>query len=385
MFELPQIPTVRLTPGQELKLAKPATDLYVGQVLKTVVIKALDDNQVLININGQNINAKTSHHFTPGELLQVKVLANDNEAILQVIPELKNNNVLQSALLQTLPKQAPATELLSLLHYLQSKDDLPMPLRQQIHQLINSIIPLNRLPQHITQAIAQSGLFWEAALANWKKDQPSQNIARDFKGQCMKLLGMLNPSLKDTFMALPENNNKTLPLPGAVPQPLHKPILNLPKDMDLNSLQSILYKHVTQVLSRITSNQLIHIHQSDQQPYQLMLDLPVQTPQGLEVIPLLIQNKKAQPMQSSQWSVTFAVSLDHLGDIQATVSLSQNDLDIRINTEEKMTLNLINDHKKDLENILEQAGLRLRNWTVQEGLEDNHIDTKNLRLLDIRI
>lgn len=82
--EMSKTSSVRFPPGQEIKLAKPATELYVGQILKTVVVTTLSNDQVLININGQNLNAKASHHFTPGELFEVKVLANHPETILEV-------------------------------------------------------------------------------------------------------------------------------------------------------------------------------------------------------------------------------------------------------------------------------------------------------------
>lgn len=90
---------VRLEPLQELKLTKPATELYVGQLLKTVVVKALSENQVLININGQNINARTSHHINPGELLQVKVVKTEGETVLQILRAPPEFNVLHKALL----------------------------------------------------------------------------------------------------------------------------------------------------------------------------------------------------------------------------------------------------------------------------------------------
>ncbi|MFC7782265.1 hypothetical protein ACFQY6_11375 [Legionella taurinensis] len=66
-FDIGAVQSVRLNPVQELKLAKPAVDLYVGQILKSVVVGALKDDQVTIQINGQNINAKTAHHFARGK------------------------------------------------------------------------------------------------------------------------------------------------------------------------------------------------------------------------------------------------------------------------------------------------------------------------------
>lgn len=97
-------PSIRLNPIQELKITKPDIELYAGQILKTVVVKELNENQVLININGQNINANTAHHFDAGELLQVKVVLANGETILQVLHEPPFNaytNGLVTSLAQT--------------------------------------------------------------------------------------------------------------------------------------------------------------------------------------------------------------------------------------------------------------------------------------------
>src|SRR5690606_12178487 len=131
--------SVRLNPTQELKLAKPAIDLYVGQVLKAVVINSLSENQVTISINGQNINANTAHHFVPGELMQVKVVQIGEETILQIIPEKTSPSILQSAIAQNLPRQASATQLFALLSVLQNHQQLPQSLNQSIQQLMTSL------------------------------------------------------------------------------------------------------------------------------------------------------------------------------------------------------------------------------------------------------
>lgn len=390
--EMNKSPSIRLTPGQEIKLAKPVTELYVGQILKTVVVTALTNDQVLININGQNLNAKSSHHFTPGELLDVKVIANQNETVLEVQHKSPSLSLLQSALLQVLPRQAPATNMMHTLTQLIQAGNLSPALYQQIKMMLDTIIPLSQLTQHMTQAISQSGVFLEAALLDWQRTKSSQNLHADFKGQCLKILASLIAEQKNS-PPLPNNlmeskilvQNDPLPLPGAIPQPLYKnPLFNL-DELPIETLRHILREQVSQVLARITANQLNHLTHDNKEGFLLMLDIPIKTNEHIDVIPVMIKQHKAEPMQPSKWSVSFALSLSNLGDLQATVALNSNAIDIKINAERTETVEILREYHEELKSILEESGLNLGQFHLHTGLEQNHIDVANLRLLDIRI
>jgi hypothetical protein len=389
-IEMNKSPSVRLTPVQEIKLAKPATELYVGQILKTVVVTALTNNQVLINVNGQNLNAKSSHHFTPGELLEVKVIANMDETILEVQHKAPSLSILQNALLLTLPKQAPATNLLHTLTQLLKFNNLPAPIIKQIKAILGNIVSISQLPQQLKRAINQSGLFLESALFTWQRDSSSKRLKTDFKGQCLKLLNSLPISIKNNTGLMPNLETQLLeqdplPLPGAIPQPLHKDSLFCLLEQSPEELESILRGQLVQVLARITASQLNHLSHDNKDGYLIMLDLPIRTPEHIDVIPLMIKQHKAEPMQQSKWSMSFALSLTQLGDIQATISLCSNNIDIKINAQQATTRETLNDYQKEMGDILSELGLNLHQWNIQLGLEDNQIDVANLRLLDIRI
>lgn len=385
--EMNKYPSIRLTPVQEIKLAKPATELYVGQILKTVVVTALTNNQVLININGQHLNAKSSHHFMPGELLDVKVIANQGETILEVQNKSPSLTTLHSALLEALPKQAPATNLFQMLNQLATASNLPASVNQQIKALLNTITPLSQLPQQLMKAINQSGVFLESSLFEWQRGMSSQRIDADFKGQCIKLFNSLSAS----SITLPSDleskilEQDPLPLPGAVPQPLHKDAILSLLELDPATIQHIMRDQVSQVLARITASQINHLSHDNKEGFLIMLDLPIKTPVGVDVVPLMIKQHKAEPMQPSKWSVSFAVSLAELGDIQGTVALSANMIDIKFSAQQATTLNTLNDYQKEIGQSLGNLGLKLRDWKLQLGLEKNHINVENLHLLDIRV
>lgn len=285
--EMNKSPIVRLTPVQEIQMAKPATELYVGQILKTVVVAALTNNQVTINIHGQNFNANSTHHFYPGDVLEAKVIATQGETILELLPQSSPSSILQSTLLQVLPKQAPATQLLESLNQLMSASNLPSSLIQNIRNTISTIPTLQQLPQILAQAINQSGMFLESNLSNLKPGNKPSTIRGDFKGQCLKLLADLGESASEKIYIPVESKalyleKDPLPLAGAIPQPLHKDqIINL-LELPAATIKSYLKEQVSQVLARIMSSQITHLSQDQNAPYVLMLDLPIKHPEGID-------------------------------------------------------------------------------------------------------
>ncbi len=402
----PQPPT-----AQEIKLTKMDLALYLGQALKAVVLTPLNNGEVTININGQNINAKTSQQFTPGETLNVKVINTEDEIVLQVQQQSQNTSglqktILQNALLQALPKQAPPTNLLENLEQLVQNsqmaktDKLPPAIMQQIRTLLATIPALTQLPQQLSKAINQSGVFLESSLLQWQPGMPSEPLQTDFKAQYLKLLNSLPIEFKNSFLlnansntqdANPTLQKEALPLPGAIPQPLHKDaVLNL-ADKSPETIQTLIHEQVNQALSRITANQVTHLTQNTQMDdnktgFLIMMDIPIKTPENdIDVIPLMIKQRKATATQETQWSFSFAVSLSELGDMQGTVTLNGNDVNVKINTEKQETIATLHEYQGDMESLLKELGLNLGGFNIQLGLENNQIQTENLHLLDIRI
>lgn len=377
----------------------------LGQNLKAVVVSGLNQNtnQILLNINGQTVKANTSAPFTPGDILNVKVTASSETQVeLQVqsqkIPiSTDQQSVLQNTLLQVLPKQAPATSLLDNLAQLSQSGKLPAGVTQQIQQLLSTIVPLSQLPQQLTKAIQQSGVFLESTLLDEQKGTINTSISADVKGQYLRLFDSLpaaaptpnqqnNPYLTNGVNNNAQIKQDSLPLPGATPQPLHKTDEANLQHQSAADLQQGLRDQVSQVLARITGSQINHVmDNNNKEGYFIMLDLPIKTAKEIDVIPLQIEEQKATPAQPQKWSISFAVSLSNLGDMQATVSLNGDNLDVRINVQQPETIGILNAHQSDMANFLEELGLKLRNFNLKQGLDENKIDTQNIQLLDIRI
>lgn len=388
-FDLSSTQSVRLNPVQELKLAKPAIDLYVGQILKAVVVSGLSENQVTININGQNINANTAHHFNAGELMQVKVMQTGEETILQVVPDKVNPNLIQSALLQNLPRQAPPAQLFALLSTLAHRENLPRAVQQQINQLLAAITPINQLPKQMAQAINQSGFFLEAALLNARSNKFTSDVQNDMQAQYLRLLQTLaNHGIKAPMMGMaPQGEaslDEALPLAGNIPQPQAHLNAQALGELPLEKLLAVLSDQASQVMARIKTSQFSHLLKNAE-PYSLMLDLPVRTQEGVDTIPLAINEERMAHAWASKWSITFAINLAELGDIQGTVSLNNATVDVQINANEPTTISLLAQQQQEFATLMASHGLTLGTWGLHHGLVANKPQPQQFTLLDITI
>jgi hypothetical protein len=400
-----------IIPIKDVNLSKLDLTLFLGQALKAVVLTPLTDGQITININGQNISAKTKQQFTPGETLDVKVVSTEEDVVLQVqqppvAPGLQKT-ILQNALLQALPKQAPPTALLENLKQLVQAtqsghaDKLPPEIMQQIKTLLSTIPTISQLPQQLTKAVSQSGVFLESSLLQAPStNAPTEGLQTDIKAQYLKLLNSLPIELKNNLLASTSTQNTdtliqrdTLALPGAIPQPLHKEVpVNL-LDKSPATIQTAIHDQINQALSRITSNQVTHLSQAanplpddNKTGFLIMMDIPVKTSQNdIDVIPLMIKQRKGTATEPTQWSMSFAVSLSELGDMQGTVTLNGNAVNVKINTEKQETIDTLKNNQVQMESLLSEMGLSLGGLNIQKGLANNQIPTENLHLLDIRI
>lgn len=386
--DISNTPSLRLNPTQELKFTKPATELYIGQILKAVVVKTLSESQVLININGENINAQTSQHLNPGDMLQIKVLNTHEEPIvLQILKNSTPLTFIEAALAKTLPMQAPATQFLSSLVTLTHATNLPLAINQQIKQLLASITSLSQLPQQLAQAIACSGLFLESALLNQRRKNTNIHLQNDFKGQCLRLLAALsNEKVQKTSTLASFIEKESLYLPGAGLIPLHQAPLKSFSGQPIASVLALLREQTEQVLARIKTNQLTHLMQASEEAYSLSLELALSTATGIELISLAIKEEQQNEISfGKSWSINFAIHLAKLGTIQAKLTLRGQAVEVQINTEKQETISLLTKNQPIFDSLMTQLGLNLRLWNLRLGLEEQADNSIELHLLDIRI
>lgn len=376
----------KLTPTQEIKLSRSLAELSVGQLIKAVVVNRLSDNQVVLGINGQSVNAKTNRPYFTGEVINVKVVQTGKETVLEALPtQTPTLSKLQTALAQTLPRQWPATQLLATLHVLGQSNSLPAALQTKIQQLMSNFVTLNQLPQQLALALYNSGYFYESKLLKLASDPAALN--KDFKGQLIQLIKLINENQganppKPAIVSY--QGNDSLPLSGAIAQAHHRQFADL-QDQSVSQILSTLQEQAKQVVARIQSSQINQLLPMPNAAVNLLLELPVQVADYTELVSFLLSKNSAILQPDNRWSIQFAVHLSELGDIQAKVTLQNASINIEFHVEKQRTINLLSEQHQAFSELLQAAGMQLSGWEIHHGLKVDDINTGNIKLLDIRV
>ncbi|WP_367606387.1 hypothetical protein [Legionella sp. W05-934-2] len=381
---------IKIQPGEVAKLNRAVSDLYVGQILKTIVVKSVNDQTVMLNINGNNINAQTAHRYIPGQELTVQVAKQGNEIHLQVQPQTNTTQAIQQAISQHITQQLPTNQVLSHIANLMQTNRLPPPIQSLIQNWMQSMPMLGQLSQVLPSLMGKSGLFFENKLRKIGSSNAYQ-IKGDLKGMLFRLLALTQTvdSKVDKSLKLPANVNPKhapLPLPGAIPQPFQEADL-LELGIDKLSLKDQLHFLAKAGLARITSLQLSHLGLNQSQTnYQIMLDLPFRLNGRIETIPLLIKQEAFQHNTSlDTWSAQFALNLDNIGPIQAKVQLTYKTIGVEINIEKPQNEHMLQEIKPLLSVWANEQGLRLGRWQINHGLEQNDFREHPFSIVDIEL
>lgn len=378
ILDTSNVPPPRMNAAHELKFTRPETDLYVGQILKTVVIKEISNNQVLININGENINAQTAHKLNVGDKFAMQVVSSTKDEVILKPYILPSQSHIEMALAKELPRQAPATHLFTSLTFLQQSEKIPENVHQAIQNLLNSFVSISELSAKFAEALAQSGFFWEKIALD--KKNKKKMMDKNFKKLCSNLLKSLikEGAKKKAFHQSNDYFEANLPC-GEMPKPLDKSFdASILADLNSSELLDILRNQTEEVLARIKTEQLLHLTKENNNEY--CFDLPVKTNFGFDVIPISIS-----PTTQNGWSIGLAINLTHLGAIQIRIKMIEKTVDIQLNFKEQQSLNLIADSQDIIDGLLTNLNLTLRSFHLNLGIDEPSSNQNNFRLLDIRI
>lgn len=245
LLNIPGLSTIKINPNQTVKLQRALNSLYVGQILQADVITTTASNRLTLNIEGQKIQAQTSHRFKPGDSLQVKVKSNGKIPELIVTGKIIKQTQIQQALRQVLPHQIAPKQILNTLSLMSQtlvpdlqektptplekipssikpdnpqgmplpvlKQDFPKKVHQVITQLINSLSNSSQIsnPNTLKQSVLQSGQFLENNLISHSLPM-TPAIGKDYKAQLFNLLRYIDSALLHAFKEQPKLNTAEL-------------------------------------------------------------------------------------------------------------------------------------------------------------------------------
>lgn len=341
----------------------------VGTLLTARVMGQNDLGKVLLEIGGLTVEADAAGTQLPPQF-QVRVLTQGAQPQLEVLPGNVDERVAMQGLRERLPQQNGYAPLLGVLAALGRRPVarlLPAPLRAALATLEASINKPAEVssPMGMKEAIARSGTFLEAHLAEPKKATPA---ADDFKAALLAL----RRTLADLPAARP--GAATVPRPTFdTPPPLaQRPLVAQARapdvvatEDDVDGLLGQLRVDTRAALSRVEIAQL----ESQPQAGLWMVEIPLAGAGGYDVLQLRIEEGKPGPgEQDGPWTVGFAIDPPALGAVQGEIQLRVPRVSVRLWAQHAATVTRLETEFVSLRRLLEKSGLVLDQFVCVHGL-----------------
>ena len=413
----------------------------IGQIFTADVLTPGQNGVTLLRINGALISTQAALPLTPGQTLQVKVVATGAQPTLQIVmpepetpPATVTADTLNQSLRATLPKQAPLSPLLANLVWLARADGaaprgLPPAAVETARQLFGSLSTPRDISTGVglSASLQRSGLFLEARLSQ----ADTAALATDFKAGLLRLREALlstdvvstpgkppqtqpaSPSVAASSLISAQNaaaiearataqthtavfsdpaTSAPPPLRGAPPyaQPVTGPTL---AESGLRVAPAAeLLNQVQGGLARVQLSQLASLPTSDISPPAWVLELPVRHAGESHVIQMRIE-ADAQPSHQEQagqerkdWSVTLALDLKGLGPLHIKVSVRAEKVSASFWADQGETVELLNQHLGQLQDQMSKAGLDVASIHCAAGCRPPVRNSQvSAPLLDIKI
>jgi len=362
--------------------------LRAGQQLDAVLTRPVDAGQTraLLELAGNRINVQLSQALPGGmsQQLKLEVVTPGTIAALKILttPVARpvDSTSISQALRTTLPRQAPLPPLLGNLALI-AKDHaantspgiispttqttlqritlLPRPLVEQIRAVVERLPDGSSIStgDGLKQAVARSGLFMEARLAQILQ-QPATGTTMppiDFKGGLLSLLLIL----LDFRKSMPPTPANTTPVPNATPHAQTGTQATLNQQMNLQQLLTELLRNVGSGLARLQLSQLVSSAPEEDGKRAWVMELPVRNGEHIDVVQLRIEKEKNQrsSKKPAVWTVTLALELHGLGPVQARITLAGKTVSTHFWAEHVSTTKLIGQHLALLQKRYQEVGL----------------------------
>ncbi len=342
---------------------------YLGRFIKAVVVSEPSDLELILDLEGHRVYLEKKHALNRGEVLLLQIIKTQPSLVLEVQERISIQQFRTDVLKLVLPFERPAGNNLSLINWqlLENGNTLPEKTLEQLKSLMAHLPNEETLKSKdgLLKSLKQSGIFLEQHLKTGQEDF----IQHDLKAKCLNLIRDLTTSeqdrtspiywlnttafyeyLQSCAFSTSLQNTLQSPIKGSLPYPIknHEPRLEAKP-----SLIKLVQELATQMLSRITSQQLNSLTTNFSSDTCLMLDLTTKLGQSIHSIPVLIEKNNSN--KANLDSIMMALDLENLGAIQIKVSKVKGKISLQIWSNNSLTNDLLslNDAllKKRLKNL----------------------------------
>ena len=387
---------------------------FLGQILNATVTARKSADTLVLQINNQQINAKTSTDRPPTIGMQLKLIVEKQSdpiilRVLQQEPPKSVQEIKQQLLRENMPKQAGMEKLSTVLNQFSNNikeviKGFPAPIEQQVKKLIENLPTTTKLKNDsgLKSVIKDSGLFLESKLmaevAQKRKPNKSpqsathnnqQSIAKDLKTNLLQLSEIIT-KYKQSIRSKDNNilkQTQLIPIFEAVKVSTTKTKNeNLTKLTDMvskNDIESI-SKKVESSIARIEVNQSKAVVTNDNQVPTWSIELPVKDKHDIDLLKLGIhsdKDSKSENESAQLWTVNLNIIFENIGSLSAKVSLIDKEVSATLWSENNDLNELINNHLPKLNKQIERCGLSAGKIVCLEGApseQENELPMNNL-------
>ena len=248
-------------------------------------------------------------------------------------------------------RQASLAPLLADLSQALARPDLRGPIKAAISQILAFQLPAGGplTAETIRQAVAQSGLFLEAHLA---QAAPGAAAPPDLKAALLTLLQALPPGPAGD--APPPPQRAAPPVRGAALTAQAPAPPTLPADADLPAIVQHLRPQVEQAVARQTLHQLASMPDGTTSAW--MFELPIATPQGAALAQFEVDRDApvAEDAAGAEaaWRVRFSVDIEPLGPVHVHLGMTGDRAAVTVWAEREGAVELLRGQAEDLARAL---------------------------------
>jgi hypothetical protein len=202
---------------------------------------------------------------------------------------------------------------------------------------ISSSLSINstELPSLLQKAISQSGLFYESHQAQWIHGKNTlENLQQEPQG---KLLMLTAPEVTTSKVTLTASTSPEMPVHS----------------------QAIPF-----VQQQLTTLETGHLFWRGEIWQGQIMDWDIYE------APVHDEKERTQPDKAEHWNTQIRLSMPQLGDITATIALNAQGVNIKLNTLQSATAELLKNNQSPLTTGMHNAGLKIR------ALEIKHYDNE---------
>ncbi|MFZ5653096.1 MAG: flagellar hook-length control protein FliK [Pseudomonadota bacterium] len=381
----------------------------VGSILDALVVDDPGEGHVSLRIGGRTLIAETTLQLRRGDRLQLEVVATGPTPLLRplVAQSAAAAPALETALmLASLPRQASLGGLLAQLaaiaHCPEDAGPVPPRVVQIARQLFDGMLDRRQALDSaaLRTALADSGIWLEAKLAQALRDERAPAVSRDIKAGLLRLLQAL-PAPADPAQDAVVPRAREASAPAAMPllPPLHahrpgtQPRPPVPGGAQGSAEPSLgeLRLAAESALARLHLQQLGSGATDGGEGMVWLLDLPIRDRQGADLWQLRIERRKEsgggregagddRPL----WSVSLAFELEELGPVYCQLGQDAAGLSVLFRAELPDTAARFRANLPGLTRALADAGVRVVRIDAVQGLPAKPVAGDRASILDAR-